>query len=396
VTAPQGTHLALVLPSPPARRVHADRRVYQAWIDKYCASYGVRWSRMHDYDQFVDQWPVLQDWFNAPLRQRLLDKQNCARGQHPHGGAAVIMPYLTYLTYLSLVHGVGLDYPLLLGRTFTSPFKLQSHHGGLGVDTALFERHCARLEQLGYARGVAPLTWPLGRMMLHRGDPDLSALTMDDLRELRDAIDAFTARMRLEPLRELYARGSATRQPADQAKGYFATAIARVHAAHVLLFHIGQVPDPPTGRIDAGSWVDHLAPDFAPPKIRTVIERYLRLHLQANMDRPQTVRHARDALRRLVTWMVAAHPEMTSLADLHRQHAEEFLSWLGAQPNTRTGAPLSAHCAAPWSLRSPGLSPRPPPGVGTRCQGESCSPVAISRRWPVRCRGSSPTTNWPN
>jgi len=30
------------------------------------------------------------------------------------------------------------------------------------------------------------------------------------------------------------------------------------------------------------------------------------------------VRHARDALRRLVTWMMATHPEMTSLADLHR------------------------------------------------------------------------------
>src|SRR4029453_9657765 len=50
----------------------------------------------------------------------------------------------------------------------------------------------------------------------------------------------------------------------------------------------------------------------------------------------QTVRHARDALRRLVTWMVQAHPEITSLADLHRQHAEEFLRWLGTQTNQQT------------------------------------------------------------
>ena len=72
-----------------------------------------------------------------------------------------------------------------------------------------------------------------------------------------------------------------------------------------------------------------------------MLERYLRLHLQANLDRPQTVRHFRDALRRLVTWMVAAHPEMTSLADLHREHAEEFLRWLGTQTSQHTGAPLS-------------------------------------------------------
>ena len=72
-----------------------------------------------------------------------------------------------------------------------------------------------------------------------------------------------------------------------------------------------------------------------------MLERYLRLHLQANLDRPQTVRHSRDALRRLVTWMAAAHPEMTSLADLHREHAEEFLRWLGTQTSQHTGAPLS-------------------------------------------------------
>ena len=120
--------LRLVPTSVPARRVHADRATYKMWIDERCASYAVRWARLDDYDRFVERWPSLQDWFDAPLRQRLLDKQNCIRGQHPHGGASVIMPYLTYL---SLVHGVGLDYPVLLARTFTSPFKHQARNGGL-------------------------------------------------------------------------------------------------------------------------------------------------------------------------------------------------------------------------------------------------------------------------
>ena len=85
---------------------------------------------------------------------------------------------MPYLSYLSLVHGVGLDYAVLLARTFASPFTNSVHNGGLGIDVELFDRHVARLEQLGYAPAGArtQLKWPLGRMLLHRGDPDLAAL----------------------------------------------------------------------------------------------------------------------------------------------------------------------------------------------------------------------------
>jgi integrase len=332
--------LAVVCPVE-VRREHVDRATYRAWIWRHVPSSSVRSNRLRVFDEFVERWPRLEDWFTAPLRQRVLDQDDCVRGQHPHGGASVVMPYLSYL---SLVHGIGLDYELLLARTFASPFTDSVHCGGLGVDVDRFARHVARLTQLGYSAGGArhQLLWPLGRMLLHRGDPDLGALTINDLDELRTAVDAFTTRLRSEPLREFYARPRDGRPPQlDPAKAYFATAIARLHAAHVLLFHIGQVNRAPTGRVDAGSWIERLAPAGAPPQIRAVIERYLRLHLDANLDRPQTVRHFRDALRRLVEWLAAAHPEITNLAQLHREHAEQFLRWLGAQTNQHTGAPLT-------------------------------------------------------
>jgi hypothetical protein len=392
VTAQHPLRLTPPPTAPSVRLVHVDRAAYQAWLDEHCASYAVRWARMNDYDRFAERWPSLQDWFDAPLRQRVLDKDNCIRGQHPHGGASVIMPYLTYL---SLVHGVGLDYPLLLARTFTSPFTNQARNGGLGVDLDLFHRHVARLDQLGYAGAATQLAWPLGRMLLHRGDPDLTMLGMEDLVELRQAISSFTARLRLEPLREFYARPRGS-QPArqDSSKAYFATAIARLHAAHVLLFNIGQVEEPPAGRADAGSWVDRLAPEFAPPRVRTVLERYLRLHLQANIDRPQTVRHARDALRRLVTWMAEAHREMTSLAELHREHAEEFLRWLGIQVSQHNGAPLSV------SLRRTVITWITRFVTGTAAWGWKDVPGRVlftptSRRSRGRCPGSSPATSSP-
>ena len=38
-----------------------------SWVER-----AVRWARLDDYDRFVDRWPLLQDWFDAPLRLRLL------------------------------------------------------------------------------------------------------------------------------------------------------------------------------------------------------------------------------------------------------------------------------------------------------------------------------------
>jgi hypothetical protein len=292
---------------------------------------------MNDCDHFVARWPVLADWFAAPLHRRVLDREH-AGGSPLQGGTSEVMPYLIYL---SLVHGVGLDYPLLLARTFNSPFARQARGGGLGIDLELFDRHVARLEQLGYVNSARNLLWPLGRLLLHRGDPDLNALGMDDLDGLRAATKEFAAALRLEPVREFYSRSHNGRRQPDPAKSSVATALARLHEVHVLLFHIGQVQTPPRARIDAGTWTDRLAPQAAPPRIRAVVERYLRLHLDASLDRPQTVRHSRDALHRLVAWMSQAHPQMTSLAQLHREHAEEFLTWMGTQVSRHTGAPLT-------------------------------------------------------
>jgi hypothetical protein len=47
-------------------RVHADRATYREWVEQHCTSYAARWDRMKNYDRFVEQWPVLQDWFDAP------------------------------------------------------------------------------------------------------------------------------------------------------------------------------------------------------------------------------------------------------------------------------------------------------------------------------------------
>ena len=322
-----------------ARR-HADRDGYRRWLLAHVPGGTVRYNRLQTYDAFVARWPDLRDWFAAPLPMRAVDRQDARRGQNPHG-AHVLMPYLVYL---SLVQGVPLDYELLLVRTFRTPFTTGTYRSGLGVDVPLFERHVARLTQLGYAPAGArsDLGWTLGRILLHRGDPDLAAVSGEDLRELTTAVEAFSARRDADQLRAFYRRSADAGPASPSVEQYRRGMLTRLQAAHVLLFHNGQVTRPPLdARRGAGDWTRRLVPVPAPPAVTAVVERYLRLRLEANLDRPQTVQHARDALRRLLIWLAEAHPELTNLAQLRREHAEEFLRWLAEQRNSHTGAPLT-------------------------------------------------------
>jgi hypothetical protein len=89
-------------------------------------------------------------------------------------------------------------------------------------------------------------------MLLYRADLNLNTLTLDDVDELHQMIDVLSAWR------------------------------------------------PVTLQTDRRRYrTDRLAPSDSPLRISAVIERYLRLHMDANLDRPQTVRHFRDALRRL-------------------------------------------------------------------------------------------------
>lgn len=60
--------------------------------------------------------------------------------------------------------------------------------------------------------------------------------------------------------------------------------------------------------------VRSLLPEPCLALIRTVVERYLRLRLEAKFDRPQAVRLARESLRRFIHWLGAEHPDIDTLS----------------------------------------------------------------------------------
>jgi hypothetical protein len=101
----------------PAARVHADRERYQRWLLDHVTR-SVRYNRMRVYDAFTRQWPSLEEWFRAPLAERVTDPQ--PYGVLGHSSARILMPYLSYL---SLVEGTGLDYERTSSSCQTPPAR---------------------------------------------------------------------------------------------------------------------------------------------------------------------------------------------------------------------------------------------------------------------------------
>nr|WP_240963373.1 tyrosine-type recombinase/integrase [Antrihabitans stalactiti] len=295
------------------------------------------------YRRFTEQWPDLEAWFAAPLVDRL-----------GYAGAAPLRSNgrtdshraSAYLVYLSMVKGIGLDYSYLLGRKYGRLFDPRGGGDRLGVDSALFDRWVDRLDELGYSRTKAHehLMWALGRLCLHRGDADLTAITDDDLFELGAAVRDFAARDDFTVLRrDLFAHQSGWNVDGAAAARFQAQHLAKVHAAHTLLFNVGQVETPPRkGTRAPRASTLHLLQVRCPSPIANVVERYLALRLDAGLDRKQTVRLTRNALRRLVVWLADEHPEVTNLAQLDRKLIEGYMQWLPTCLSTRTRQPLSS------------------------------------------------------
>lgn len=321
---------------------HASEAEYSAWVKAFVPNQDARYERMAAYRRFVRAWPDLEGWFAAPL----LVRAGFTGGPLRATGRTGTFSASGYLVYLALVHGIGLDHDFLFVRKYARLFSVQAGGRGLGVDLDLLEAHAARLRELGYGATSSRtnLTWAVGRLLLSRGDPDITAVTAEDLFYLAEQIRTFGKREDFEELRAALYRKSPWQMTGEDAGERFIRAhLAKVHCLHVLLFNIDQVAEPPmTGTVRRAGWEENLLPEPCPLLIRAVVERYLRTRLEARFDRPQTVRLARDGLRRLANWLGREHPHVTSLAQLDRALIEDYLRWLPTYLSKNTGEPLHA------------------------------------------------------
>ncbi|MFJ5695103.1 hypothetical protein ACIP9X_14810 [Arthrobacter sp. NPDC093125] len=278
----------------PWERRHATEAEYSTWVNTFVPNQAARYERMASYRRFVRAWPDLEDWFGAPLLARAGFTGAPLRAT----GRTGTFTASGYLVYLALVHGIALDHDYLFVRKYARLFSAQAGGKGLGVDLDLLETHAARLTELGYGAvsSRSNLTWSIGRLVLSRGDPDITHIGADDLFDLAERIRAFGSRQDFGQLRAaLYEKSPWQMTGDDAGERFIRSHLAKVHTLHVLLFNAGQITEAPvTETRHRESWEQELLPEPCPPRIRAVVERYLRLRLEAKIDRPQTVRNARD------------------------------------------------------------------------------------------------------
>lgn len=327
---------------------HATREQYREWLVNVLRSRRdlVR-QRLTHYDHFVARWPSLAEWFAAPIRERLdLDViaehgRRCPRRLRPTHAAT------QYLCYLGFVQGVRFDTPFLLSIKATCI----GHHSLLnafGLDGALLDRYTERLVRLGYSAAHArpSLIWAYSRLMLRRGDPDIRHIGDDDLLSFAEEIRRFydTPEGKLLAVLRRRVVGDA------RTVGQIAAArqhhnLSRLYILQVLLFNIGQTSIPPRrGTRPVKGWRDTMTPAGTPEPIKAVVERWLMLHDAADETASNNkLRHLHAALRYFLTWLLATHPEVTSLAMLSRRHMEDYLRHLPTLTRQRDGAPLATN-----------------------------------------------------
>jgi hypothetical protein len=138
----------------------------------------------------------LTAWPDQPLRQRLRWRGPEGQGQRlGHGGDVdatagwINFNARHYLTYLALTG--RLDGGWLLGIGVLKPWLVADQIGLplSGQAAGLRER----LITLGHVRDKDSfrLSWALIRLVLHRGDPDLNAISFEDVEEMRQVIKNF-------------------------------------------------------------------------------------------------------------------------------------------------------------------------------------------------------------
>jgi len=108
------------------------------------------------------------------------------------------------------------------------------------------------------------------------------------------------------------------------------------HRLQLTLFHAGRLDSlarpPKHPPVSISGWAV-VAPGFAAAARRYVAQVELSL-------RPSTVSHIEHALREFGTWLAAAHPEVSSCAELERGHVEAYKTWLSTKHGRYTGRPL--------------------------------------------------------
>jgi len=293
---------------------HCPEAEYVALIRRQQFSAEWRKKHLNWHRRFLRSYPDLAAWFGLPLRERLgwRGPEGQDQRRSPGEGFDTTTGWINfnarhYLIYLALTGRLRLDWGWLLGIGVLKPFAVADQIGlPLSAQAAGLRE---RLIALGHVRDEESfrLSWALIRLVLHRGDPDLTAITDDDVEEMRQVIKHLDQVPGIGEVIDL------TRLP-----GLRAAWGTNAYRAGLALFHGGI-----TGRVPVPYRGLPRPPLSSKPRIAAVMDRFVAE--RALVLRPDSMTSLRGGLRRFGLWLDAERPGIDSLAQLSRADLVDFM-----------------------------------------------------------------------
>ncbi len=298
--------------SPDGAPQHCTEADYAAYVASLPWQPESRKRLLRHRQAFLDRWPSLESWLEAPMTERLERSSGGGRGHR------------LYIYYLALTDRVRLDYAWMFaagqiaaGRTAAS----------LNLDLGI-PALCAAAMRLGFDQegALQSVRWSVTRIALRSGVRTPEELEAQHIDDALAAVQEFTAR----PDVGLF-YGSAERFK----RGPAVIWAHNLNTLKMILFHRGQYPAPPKKIMPRS-----IRP-VAQSGMWAVVERWLgrkRLTLQ-----PKTTYALGYSMRRFLGHLALVAPEIDNFDRVTREHALSFLQALASEPTATTGRPMSSY-----------------------------------------------------
>lgn len=299
---------------------HAPAEEYREYLlSRYSHKGSVRHCMRHR-EEFVDAYPSLQDWYDAPLPERVSSLYGDEYNNPSFRTSLMARPYLYFLALRGYTR---FDWEWLIA---TRRLNLEGYLDEIGLRSSLNTLTEEAL-RLGYTHNSAEsaMRWTMARIWLHTLKTSAEAVDMAEIEKAQQAILTFRKRTDVD----LYF-GSAF-GCYETTRGYH----THLHRLAVVLYQRGQIPEQPRKAMPKSP------PPLPKPHMVAVKDRYLAARRVNSMH--STVCRIDLGLRTFIAWSARAYPDMESFAEVNRDHMLDYAESLSQTISGRTGKALSVH-----------------------------------------------------
>jgi site-specific recombinase XerD len=301
---------------------HATVEEYAAFLQTYTPDAKQQTAHLRSRKYFVKRYPNLQEWFAAPLPERI--------GWAFHEGKRKYIDEVSYqarlyLMFLALCNYAPLDWNWLIAVREINATRILSAPAFGSNFATLIEQAKTLGYKPEYAR--AALTWPVHRLFLHLGSSSVEDLRAPDVDGFFEALDCFHAHPDValffgsaEQYRKLLHHHL---HPCFQV---LRTVLYHYHQAHM---------SPPRRR-------GHQPPPrpVLKPRMEEVAQAYLRSRRLT--DEPHTVANINTTLHQFIEWLAHTHPSLETFSEVTRDMVMEYAEALNTMVSSLTHQPFAA------------------------------------------------------